>query len=211
MMKRRETKSDTLTLRLLPRIKVAYEELADRQECTVSHLASTVLGQWMSARHPELIPPREPPASALFAPGGGTCRVPLYDVRAAAGDGNFISEETLEKHLELTRRFMADLGTVPESLLGLRVMGDSMVPELFDGDVILVNTHLDVGVPATEDIYVFRLGNELLIKRLRPLEEGGALAISTNPAYPPFEVSPLAAEGEFQVIGRLAVRWRKIG
>ena len=211
MVKRRETKSDTLTVRLAPRIRAAYDVLAEREERTVSQVAGQVLTDWIKKRHADLIPPPESPASSLFDPTWGACRVPLYDVRAAAGDGNFISEENLEKHLELTRRFVADLGTVPENLLGLRVVGDSMEPELSDGDVVLVNTHLDVGVPPTEDIYVFRLGSELLIKRLRPLEGGGALAVSTNPAYPPFEISGLAAAGEFQVIGRLAVRWREVG
>jgi phage repressor protein C with HTH and peptisase S24 domain len=214
MVKRRETKSDTLTVRLAPRIRSAYDVLAEREERTVSQVAGQVLTDWIRKRHADLIPPREPPeppASSLFDPTWGACEVPLYDVRAAAGDGNFISEETLEKHLELTRRFVADLGTVPENLLGLRVVGDSMEPELSDGDVVLVNTHLDAGVPPSEDIYVFRLGSELLIKRLRPLEDGGALAVSTNPAYPPFEISGLAADGEFQVIGRLAVRWREVG
>lgn len=209
MAKKQETKSTTVTVRLTPRIKQGYEALAEREERTVSHLASDVLAHWLEEHHPDLIPD-PPPEDKLFDPSGGVCQVPLYDVRAAAGEGNFISEENLEKQLHLTRQFILDLGTIPENLVGLRVMGDSMEPELLDGDVVLVNSHLDNGVALSEDIYVFRLDNELLIKRLMPLEDGSVRVLSTNPAYPSFDIRVEAAEGEFQVIGRLAVRWREM-
>jgi SOS-response transcriptional repressor LexA len=212
-LKKRDRKDDTLTVRVSARVKTAFEELSEREERTVSHMAGKVLGDWLDRYHPELLARADEVDAAvagrLFDETWGACQVPLYDVRAAAGEGNFISEENLERYLELTRRFVADLGTVPENLVGLRVMGDSMEPELVDGDVVLVNTHLDAGVPPTEDIYVFRLGGELYVKRLRPDGAGGATAISTNPAYPPFEIPAHLPEGDFRIFGRLAVRWRE--
>lgn len=214
---KKERKRDTLTVRVSARVKAAFEDLSEREERTVSHIAGKVLSDWMGQHHPQLLADPDveaagwgpEPSSSLFDETWGLCRVPLYDVRAAAGEGQFISEENLERFLNLTRRFVADLGTVPENLVGLRVMGDSMEPELTDGDIVLVNTHLDDAVALDEDIYVFRLGGELFIKRLQPQEDGAATAISTNPAYAPFEIPPYLPEGDFQVLGRLAVRWRE--
>lgn len=212
-LQKKERKDDTLTVRVSARVKTAFEKLSEREERTVSHLAGKVLSDWLDRHHPDLLAELDAAGQAagsrLFDETWGTCQVPLYDVRAAAGEGNFIGEENLERYLELTRRFVADLGALPENLVGLRVMGDSMEPELLDGDVVLVNTHLDSTVALEEDIYVFRLGGELYVKRLRPDGAGGATAISTNPAYPPFEIPPHVPEGDFQILGRLAVRWRE--
>ena len=105
---------------------------------------------------------------------------------------------------------MASLGASAESLVGLEVVGDSMQPELLDGDVVLVNTYLERSVQLEPDIYVFRLGEELLIKRLVPDGQGGAVAHSTNLAYAPIPLPEDLPEGSFQIVGRLAVRWRQV-
>ena len=191
-LQKKDRKDDTLTVRVSARVKTAFEELSEREERTVSHMAGKVLSDWLDRHHPDLLAELDAVGQAagsrLFDETWGTCQVPLYDVRAAAGGGNFIGEE---------------------NLVGLRVMGDSMEPELLDGDVVLVNTYLGSTVALEEDIYVFRLGGELYVKRLRPDGAGGATAISTNPAYPPFAIPPDVPEGDFRILGRLAVRWRE--
>ena len=138
-------------------------------------------------------------------------KIPIYDVRAAAGSGSFISEENLEASLDFTEDLASSLGVAPEHLAGLRVAGDSMEPELLPGDVVLINTHLDPNGPLVEDIHVFSLNGQLHIKRLRRLPEGSIQAISTNPTYVPMIILADSPGQHFRLLGRVVMRWRRMG
>ena len=71
-----------------------------------------------------------------------------------------------------------------------------MEPLLRDGDEILVDT---APRPLRDGIYVARLDEALLVKRIA-LGRGGTVSlISANPAYPPIE----APRDELDVIGRV--------
>jgi hypothetical protein len=87
--------------------------------------------------------------------------------------------------------------------------GPSMKPMFNPGDPILV----DLGVKTVdhEGAYFFRVGNEGYIKLLQRIPEfdgpGFRLrAISKNPDYPPFEISP--ENPYFEVIGKVLTVWR---
>jgi len=204
----KERKSDTLTVRMTPRIKAAFDSLAGQERQTVSSLASSLLAEWITENHPDLIPP---PPEKNPEPPEGMFKIPIYDVRAAAGSGSFISEENLEASLDFTEDLASSLGVAPEHLAGLRVAGDSMEPELLPGDVVLINTHLDPNGPLVEDIHVFSLNGQLHIKRLRRLPEGSIQAISTNPTYVPMIILADSPGQHFRLLGRVVMRWRRMG
>ncbi len=82
----------------------------------------------------------------------------------------------------------------------MMVRGDSMEPLLRDGDTILVDQ--DANEPADGQLFVVRLDDELMVKRLQKTARGWNIC-SLNSGYAPIHV-----EGEqenFQVYGR--VRW----
>ena len=130
MGKHKETKSDTITVRMTPRIKAAFESLADQEGQTVSLLASNLLADWIQEHHPDLIPP--PPELPPKLPDG-VFRIPLYDVHAAAGSGSFITEENLETYLGFTQDLANNLGIEPKHLAGLRYRGTQWSPSCRTG------------------------------------------------------------------------------
>ena len=54
-LQKKDRKDDTLTVRVSARVKTAFEELSEREERTVSHMAGKVLSDWLDRHHPELL------------------------------------------------------------------------------------------------------------------------------------------------------------
>jgi len=132
--------------------------------------------------------------------------IPLYDVRAAAGGGAIVEEGAAVDDLAFKSQWVrSELHANPGDLYLIYVDGESMEPTLRPGDVILVN-HRDTG-PSRDGIYVLRMDDALLVKRLQRLPGGRIRASSDNPAYQPFEVD---VTGEVAVIGRVVWSGRRM-
>jgi len=102
-------------------------------------------------------------------------RIPVYD-RVAAG----IPIDAIEE--------VVDWEEIPEDMaktgefFGLRIKGDSMVPRIVEGDVVIVRQQPDA---ESGDIVIVRInGDTATCKRLAKHTHGISL-ISFNPAYPP--------------------------
>lgn len=75
-------------------------------------------------------------------------------------------------------------GAASSDLSMIRVQGDSMAPTLNDGDDILIDIS-DGGTRLRDGIYVLRMEDSLLVKRLAVHPFGRAVTVqSDNPAYP---------------------------
>jgi len=124
--------------------------------------------------------------------------VPMLDQSVAAGESSALSEaDNITGYIRLPRR----LRSYGSSLAALPVRGDSMYPTIDDGDLVVCDT----GKWQGEGIYVIRLEDEALVKRLskRP---AGIMVISDNPQYPAFEVTgetPLDVVGRVRAVVRL--------
>lgn len=66
-------------------------------------------------------------------------RVPLHEVELAAGSGAQNDLEAVGAHLLFRRDWMKKQGLAPRDARLARVRGDSMMPMLFDRDVILID------------------------------------------------------------------------
>lgn len=90
----------------------------------------------------------------------------------------------------------------------IRVAGDSMEPTLHDGDDILVDRN-DGASRLREGIYVLRVEDVLIVKRLTPGSElGDQLVIrSDNPVYPVWDDYDAAT---MRLIGRVLWAGRRI-
>ena len=134
--------------------------------------------------------------------------LPLYNVQGSAGAGRHIHSEEVEDLLAFKQDWITrELRSSPEDLSLIHVQGESMVPTLNPGDVILIERNHSGKV--SDGIYVIRMGDALLIKRLQFLPEGELNVTSDNPAYQPFRVSLKEGSEDFAIIGRVVWAGRR--
>lgn len=131
-------------------------------------------------------------------PGEGVISVPLVSARLSAGMGSLQVSGNVEKRYAFPSSFLHRKG-VPERMVVMRVEGESMQPEIMDGDIVLIDqskTDIRLG-------RIFALGIEeaIYLKRI-DLLPGKAVLKSVNPEYPPLEV---------ELCGQLAEQLRVIG
>ena len=85
----------------------------------------------------------------------------------------------------------------------LKVRGNSMEPEMREGDRVVVDTARTV--PATGELFVLFDGDGLVVKRIEPVHEPGRprlRLISANPDYPPYS----AHASDVHIVGK--VLWK---
>lgn len=134
--------------------------------------------------------------------------VPLYDVKAAAGSGSLVVDERIMDTLAFRPDFLRhELAAGKDDLYLIHVEGDSMEPTLRGGDVILVDHRRKTA--DREGIYVIRMGDALLVKRLHVQPGGVIVATSDNPFYKPFEVDLKATDTGVAIIGRVVWAGRR--
>jgi phage repressor protein C with HTH and peptisase S24 domain len=130
--------------------------------------------------------------------------IPSVAVTASMGGGMIVAEEVENgepyhfKSSWITHRLRAN----PANLRILHVEGDSMMPTLHDGDVVLVD--LARALPTPPGIFVLFDGMGLVAKRLEHIPNSDppqVRIISDNAFYTPYERT---AE-EIKIIGR--IRW----
>lgn len=123
--------------------------------------------------------------------------VPRLAVAASAGPGAWEVEETAGDARTFDAGWLREMaGGSPAHASMIRVTGESMAPTLLDGDDILV----DRGDTALRDgVYVLRMDDALLVKRLRVHAEGIDV-LSDNPA---FESRPASDPVDLQIVGRV--------
>jgi phage repressor protein C with HTH and peptisase S24 domain len=164
----------------------------------------TTLARFFGVSEAELRDPQEKSYAKLSErESGGWIEVPRLDLGASAGPGAIAGAEHAFDSFRFSRRWLAEQGLESAQLAALRVEGDSMEPLLNDGDEILVDRSPR---PFRDGIYVVRLGDTLMVKRVASAGAGRLVLLSQNLAYPPIEV---AAE-EVTIIGRVVWKGGKL-
>ncbi len=138
-------------------------------------------------------------------PGGKMVAIPQLAVGASAGGGALSGDERTLGHFEFDAGWLRQLGTPPASLSIIRVEGDSMLPTLADGDDIMVDRS-EGGQRLRDGLYVIRLDDAVIVKRLAQNLRGGFEIRSDNPAYPAVHKLGKGAD----VIGRVVWVGRKL-
>ena len=132
-----------------------------------------------------------PDPAASPPDGHGVTEVPEVAVDASAGPGALTGEHVdVEARWFLPENMLRQEGGVnPGAVCILRVRGDSMEPELSDGDRLVVDTA--VHTPATGEMFVLWDGAGLVVKRIEILPPGGdspRLRLkSANPDYADYD------------------------
>jgi phage repressor protein C with HTH and peptisase S24 domain len=129
-------------------------------------------------------------------------------VRASAGPGAIVSEESGRPYFAFDERWLKALtGSPSDKLSIIRVEGDSMAPTLTPGDDILVDL-ADREERLRDGVYVLRIDDTLVVKRIALHPIGGRVTVqSDNPAYPDWPDCDLAS---LNCIGRVIWAGRKL-
>ncbi len=129
-------------------------------------------------------------------------------VRVSAGPGVIPGSEAGEPYFAFDRRWLKTLTSAGSDHLSIvRVEGDSMAPTLGDGDDVLLDLR-DALEPLRDGIYVLRIDERLLVKRLAVHPMGRHVTVqSDNPAYPDWPDCPIE---DVVCIGRVIWAGRKV-
>ena len=138
---------------------------------------------------------------------GGLVSVRRLDVGASAGPGALGADERALGAMAFDAQWLRRLGIGSRDSLSLiRVQGDSMAPTLTDGDEILVDGS-DQADRLRDGIYVLRIDDALVVKRLA-LSPGRRVAVrSDNEAYPAWPDCDLSS---IDLVGRVVWAGRRI-
>ena len=116
-----------------------------------------------------------------------------YDHPASAGTGQYLNDVRVER-IELPVDIDADF-VIP-------IKGDSMEPDYHDGDLIFIQTSVDLNDGV---IGVFNYNGDAYIKQL-VIDKDQAYLHSLNPAYKDMPITP---ETDFRIIGEVVDLYRE--
>ncbi len=136
------------------------------------------------------------PKEISYAFEGDWVEVPRLAVEASAGPGAMSNGETSFDSFRFSRKWLREQGLESDKLSAVRVIGDSMEPLLREGDDLLVDMS---GKPFRDGIYVVRLDDSLLVKRVTSQGGGRFSLLSQNLSYPPLSVQV----EEIDLVGRV--------
>ncbi|MFO7875571.1 MAG: S24 family peptidase [Desulfovermiculus sp.] len=124
--------------------------------------------------------------------------VPKVSAKACAGGGSFEIQDHIIEEIPFTEPWLRKKGS-PENMVAMQIIGDSMSPELENGDDILVDLsqkHL-----MSQTLYVVGLEDTIHVKRIQSTRDI-VILLSSNRKY-----SPVTLQGEeidtLRIIGRV--------
>ena len=120
---------------------------------------------------------------------------PLAELGVAAGTGRELFDEPCDTWVALPP------GLPPARYVALRIVGDSMIPLLHSGDIVLVD--LDATVHAGAVAVARHPEHGCVVKRVAGVGRRAVSLVSLNPAYPPLELVPAAGA----LLGPVVLRW----
>lgn len=125
--------------------------------------------------------------------------VPMVEARLSAGTGSFEVGETSERRYAFRMDFLTRKGQ-PSSMVLMRVDGDSMEPQIFNNDVVLVDQSQTT--PRAGGLFAVGVEDVVYIKMVDTLP-GKIVLKSYNEAYAPLEIDARGdlADG-IRIIGR---------
>lgn len=133
--------------------------------------------------------------------------VPQLAVGASAGPGATVDGESVEAGFAFDPRWLRRLGADTRALSIIAVEGDSMAPTLNDGDDIMVDGS-DTGARLRDGIYVLRMDDALMVKRVGRLPLPGRISVkSDNSLYPSWDNLPADA---VTLVGRVVWAGRRV-
>jgi phage repressor protein C with HTH and peptisase S24 domain len=142
----------------------------------------------------------------ILEPSSDLRHVSVYDIEASAGDGAVVTMDDPLYQIGFSHQMLSTITNAQnDELAVIRVRGDSMMPTLADGDMMLVdttkrNTNYD-------GMFILRYDDVLRVKRIDFNPSTRKLWVkSDNPVYEPFEVE----RSDLDVVGRVVWISRRV-
>lgn len=104
----------------------------------------------------------------------------------------------------------AEFPSAFENLLLTQVVDESMEPTLQQGDLALVDTNDRDLETVSHGIYLLKLDNRLLIKRLQYVADNTLRVLSDHPAYEGFSIQPSEPSSGLSLMGKVVWFGRKL-
>jgi phage repressor protein C with HTH and peptisase S24 domain len=146
------------------------------------------------------------PTPGMIAEQLGLVLVPEVDLEYGMGGGTVVLEDADSRSIPFPRAWLESLTSSPvEQLFFARGRGDSMMPTLLDGDVVLIDRSVRK-IVEQDRIWAVGYGDLGAIKRVRRKGSGGFKIMSDNPLVSDEEVS----DDELFIVGRIIWIGRKI-
>ncbi|KRB58492.1 transcriptional regulator [Rhizobium sp. Root708] len=128
--------------------------------------------------------------------------LPQYDVRASAGRGLIPFNEMPVSETAFERSFLRNLGGAPDFCFMMWSTGDSMLPTIPDNSLLIVDSSQNIVDHGR--IYVFSVGNAIVVKRARWRMDGKLELASDNlSGNYPTETFDADRVEDFNVVGRV--------
>lgn len=126
--------------------------------------------------------------------------VALPMIYAGAGS-EALADLTNCEHIHLEKSFFLNTIIPNSKIVSVKVVGDSMEPEIKENDILLVELIEQKPFVKTDGIYLIRYGDIIQIKKVQFLGNGEVVLISLNKDYPP--VNPTRDHGvEYEIFGK---------
>lgn len=124
------------------------------------------------------------------------------DVSASCGNGVYIYDESQTAVYPISEFLLKSLGASVTDTDIIFASGDSMLPEIKDGDALMVDkSKRDI---IDGQIYIIRSDGQLLCKRLQKIPPQKIKIVSDNPKYDPYYIDfSNIIDFDFDVIGRV--------
>jgi SOS-response transcriptional repressor LexA len=144
---------------------------------------------------------RQPPLIHAVPGNHDVESVPVQKLafKMAAGHGALMLDDAAE-HVQFPRLVLDRFGVSPQNARLMEASGDSMKSTINDGDLMLVDVSPSASTIVEGKIYVFSLGDEGYVKRLRR-SGGNVMMVSDNREVFPPEAVP--SEPPMRIYGRV--------
>lgn len=146
------------------------------------------------------------PSPAEAAEQLGSVLIPQLEIGYSMGGGSVFEDYQQTAMVPFPREWLRPMikGRF-DDLFVARGDGDSMMPTLLDGDLVIVDT-AQKNILQQDRLWCLSYGDLGMIKRCRVLPDGGIQVNSDNP-----NVTPITAyDGELHVIGRVVWIGRRV-
>nr|WP_244629515.1 S24 family peptidase [Martelella limonii] len=108
--------------------------------------------------------------------------LPYFDAEASAGVGRIALDELPSGSIAFERAFLRNLGASPDNCFIIKSYGDSMLPTIPDNSLLIVDESQTEKIEHG-CIYVFRVGEIMLVKRAKWHMTGKLELSSDNDTY----------------------------
>ncbi len=113
------------------------------------------------------------------------CTIPMVAAKLSAGGGSFETEGNVLQRMAFRKDWVERRGSI-NSMVLMRVYGDSMEPYIQDGDLALIDTSRKNIIPHT--VYAVGVDDGIYVKALETLPGQRLILRSFNERYAPIEI-----------------------